>query len=1291
MNKHISQIAGLIVMAIAVIVLLGWQFDISPLKSVFPGISATMKANTAICFLLAGGCLILLQPQQPNRLQYRISQGLAGAIIVIGLLTIGEYLFGGNLNIDQLLFRDVVSTSAHYPGRMGLNTACNFVLMGIALLLVKQKYRLYIWLSHISSSIAALISLLALFGHIFNVNIIEKLVILTTTQALNSIFCFFILYAGILALQPQEGLMQVLTSPLVGGQMARRLLPWAIIFPLALNWFILDGEKLGWYNDQFGDTIQSTVIIFTFSILIWGTARFLNRIDSQRQQIQTELKQINENLEIIVAERTESLQKSQTLFAGILEIANDAIISVDSTQHITLFNQGAEKIFGYKTEEVIGQPLNLLLPEQFRNHHNQYIQKFAQSSGKARQMGERGAIWGRRQDGTQFPAEASISRLEIGNERVFTVILRDVSDRKQIEIALQNREELFRHAFEDASIGMAILSLDGYFIKVNSVLSQIIGYSPEELLGLTFQSITHPEDLEVDLKNVNQLVTGKMPIYSQREKRYIHKQGHIVWVLLNASVIRDKEEKPLNLIAHIQDITDRKESQKELELQSIIMNNMAGGVCLIKASDLTIVYTNPKFDTMFGYTEGELVGQPVGVINYIDTQLTPDETVEDVVTQLNRDGEAKYEVYNKKKDGTLFWCRFHTSRFNHPEYGTVYVAVQEDISKLKLSEQALQATTNRLNFLLNYSPVVIFSSKSDDDYGATFVSENIKDVLGYEPKAFLEDSGFWINHLHPDDVEQVLNGINNLFTDDFYFQEFRLLHSDGNYRWVLEQIKLIRDRTGKPLEILGYLIDITERKKFELELQQAKEAAEAANQAKSVFLSNMSHELRTPLNSILGFTQLMSYETNLDPAAQERLEIVNRSGKHLLDLINDILDLSKIESGRMTLNYSDFDLRNLLNSIEEMLQVKVLFKEFKLIFEIEPELPKFVHTDEKKLYQVLVNLLGNAIKFTNQGSVILRVRAQQIEKDSCHLNFAIEDTGVGIAPEEINKLFKVFEQTSAGNNLSQGTGLGLAISQKLVQLMGGQIDVHSTLNQGSTFSFEIVVDLSQVEPLSSTSIVNKRIVGLAPGQPTHRILIVEDLPENRRLLIDLLTSVGFEVREATEGLEALSMWKSWLPDLIFMDLRMPIVDGYAATKRIRENPKGKETIIIALTASVFEEDREKVLIAGCNDFIRKPFNAREIFDKIARYLGVQYIYEDVEIPPKKASLETISVDDLSDISPEWLEQMYQAAYYLDTDIMNELVTQIPESKARLSKILTDYINNFNSDRIMELIEPLIRN
>lgn len=482
-------------------------------------------------------------------------------------------------------------------------------------------------------------------------------------------------------------------------------------------------------------------------------------------------------------------------------------------------------------------------------------------------------------------------------------------------------------------------------------------------------------------------------------------------------------------------------------------------------------------------------------------------------------------------------------------------------------------------------------------------------------------------------------------------------------------------------------LELEERRRVETELQQAAEAAEAANRAKSIFLSNMSHELRTPLNSVLGFTQLMLNENTLSPSSQERLQIIARSGEYLLDLINDILNLSKIESGRMTLNNSEFDLTMLLASIEEMLRVKAQPKKFDLIFQQDPNLPRYIYTDEQKLHQVLVNLLGNAIKFTNQGSVILRVRVESRDETCCNLYFEIKDTGVGIAPEEIDKLFKVFVQAQAGNNLNQGTGLGLAISQKIIQLMGSQIQVQSTLNQGSTFSFNLEVKLPQVAVFISKPL-NQRIISLAPNQPTFRILVVEDLAENRLLLVETLTAIGFEVREAIQGIEAIALWENWLPHVILMDIRMPLMDGYTATKCIRENPKSQETIIIALTASVFEDDREKVLNVGCNDFISKPFQQKELFEKIAQHLGVEYIYQTIEEIPKKTSVETLSVEALSEMSPQWLEQMYQAAYYLDNDVMNELIAQIPKSKASLSKALTDCINTFNSDRIMELIRSL---
>ncbi|CAN1208719.1 hypothetical protein TUMEXPCC7403_00760 [Tumidithrix helvetica PCC 7403] len=406
------------------------------------------------------------------------------------------------------------------------------------------------------------------------------------------------------------------------------------------------------------------------------------------------------------------------------------------------------------------------------------------------------------------------------------------------------------------------------------------------------------------------------------------------------------------------------------------------------------------------------------------------------------------------------------------------------------------------------------------------------------------------------------------------------------------------------------------------DLKQAKEAADNANRAKSEFLANMSHELRTPLNAILGFTQIMYGDDSLTSEQLENLSIISRSGDHLLELINDILDMSKIEAGYMSFNQNNFDLYKLLNSLEEMFALRASSKNLQLLFEYPPNLPRFIQTDEGKLRQILINLLGNAVKFTNQGSVVLRVAVvnqfHRGDRDFITINFEVEDTGGGISPDEIGFLFQPFVQTASGKKSQQGTGLGLPISQKFIQLLGGELRVQSAIAHGTLFQFEIQASLG-------TTIEQKiqqpahRAIGLAPDLPIYRILVVDDVWENRQLLTKMLSPIGFDIKEAENGAEAIALWESWQPHLIWMDMRMPVMDGYEATRRIRERERQEnvelshpfsKTIIIALTASAFEEKRSLVLAAGCDDYVRKPVQQDTLFAKMAEYLGVRYLYTD---------------------------------------------------------------------------------
>ena len=478
------------------------------------------------------------------------------------------------------------------------------------------------------------------------------------------------------------------------------------------------------------------------------------------------------------------------------------------------------------------------------------------------------------------------------------------------------------------------------------------------------------------------------------------------------------------------------------------------------------------------------------------------------------------------------------------------------------------------------------------------------------------------------------------------------------------------------------------------ELKEAKEAAEAANRTKSEFLANMSHELRTPLNAILGFAQLMSRDSSISPEQQENLGIINCSGEHLLSLINDVLDMSKIEAGRMKLNESSFDLFRLLKTLEEMLELKAKSKSLDFQVNCDAGVPQYVFGDESKLRQVLINLLGNAIKFTKEGTVGLRVGlAEKKSDDRCAIAFEVEDTGPGIAPEEMETLFEAFIQTETGRNSNEGTGLGLPIGQKFVQLMGGEITVSSTVGRGTMFKFDVKLGLAEVADIQALQLT-RRVIGLAPDQQVYRILIVDDRLENRLVLVKLLAPLGFRVREAANGREAIAIWSNWQPHLIWMDMRMPVMDGYEATKQIKATIQGQATAIIALTASAFDQEQSIVLGAGCNDFVHKPFREEVIFEKMAQHLGVRYIYERLAPPisseyPSAGQTE-LAVDDLTEMPELWVSQLYEAAELIDDDVLLDLIEQIPPEKATLSSALADLVRNFRYDKIIELTEKLIK-
>lgn len=485
------------------------------------------------------------------------------------------------------------------------------------------------------------------------------------------------------------------------------------------------------------------------------------------------------------------------------------------------------------------------------------------------------------------------------------------------------------------------------------------------------------------------------------------------------------------------------------------------------------------------------------------------------------------------------------------------------------------------------------------------------------------------------------------------------------------------------------------------QLRRSKDAAEAANRAKSVFLANMSHEFRTPLNAILGFSQLMLRPSaaaqpgveSLSSDQRENLQVIVRSGEHLLGLINDVLEMSKIEAGRATLNEQGFDLHRMLDGLEEMFALRAGQKGIGLSLERASDVPQYVRADEGKLRQILMNLLGNAVKFTAQGGVVLR--AAQVTcaesgtaEPGCVLRFEVEDTGPGIPGEEQEALFRPFVQTAAGQRAQEGTGLGLAISQQFARLMGGELDVRSELGRGSTFGLQV-----PVQPLDPgemrTALPTRRVVALEPGQPIYRVLVVDDKEVNRKLLVKSLAPLGFEVREAADGLQAIQTWEAWNPQVILMDMRMPVMDGYEATRRIKATTRGQATVIVAVTASALEEERAVILSEGCDAYMRKPFREDELFETLVQHLGVRFVYAETtersaDGGPAGDERPRV-VPRLARLPAALLAQLERATVLGDLQRIESVVAQIREKDSGLADYLIGLSARFEHDEILALV------
>ena len=637
--------------------------------------------------------------------------------------------------------------------------------------------------------------------------------------------------------------------------------------------------------------------------------------------------------------------------------------------------------------------------------------------------------------------------------------------------------------------------------------------------------------------------------------------------------------------------------------------------------------------------------------------------------------------------------------------------VKERTNELILSEARFRALFEKAPIGIAYNP----PEQKKGSIGIT--NKRFRDLLGYTQTEL--DNLTTKDIVHPSDVNISEKYIAKARAKPSIGHKHtkRYLQKDGSTLWA--EVTLLGHKLDSgETQLIVTLEDITARREAETnlhnrqlelqylvaELQEAKEDAENANKAKSEFLANMSHELRTPLNAIVGFGQLLQEDPMLSEKQLKQINIIGRSSHHLLELINDILELSKVEAGKIEINLEDFDLFNLIADLESFFIAKTQEKKISFITQISQEVPQFITTDKRKLRQVLLNLASNAVKFTNRGSVTLKVNSKlpsnskaEIEDQPVDLYFEVKDTGVGVAEEELSKLFKPFVQTTSGKNKQEGTGLGLAIVSRYTDVMGGTVEVQSVEKQGTTFTINLPVSRSTEFGEGNTygqSSLQATIIGLAANQPSYKILIIEDKEENRRLLCDTLEPLGFTVQIAENGQKGIILAQSWQPDLILMDMKMPVMDGYEATKHIKTHAsdKDKAPIIVAITAQAFEEDRLNILAIGCDDFVRKPFIRNELLHVLAKHLKLEYRYLNDEKKTEQVQSEvTLSKEILASLPADWLKQFDEAILELDVRSLVKLISLLKPNEKDLASSLEAWVNSYDYDSLQGFIEEVKKN
>ncbi|MEG4488350.1 PAS domain S-box protein [Microcoleus sp. D2_18a_B4] len=961
------------------------------------------------------------------------------------------------------------------------------------------------------------------------------------------------------------------------------------------------------------------------------------------------------------------LRDRNALLKSILESTPDFIVVKDREGRYVAVNSNVANFMGKPIEEIIGKDDWEFLP-----HESESVREIM---AKDRQVMATGIAETYEEEVSQGETTGTFFTTKTpwrdakGNILGIIAISRDISDRKKVEQTLRQTLELL----DLASDGIIIRDMDDRIIYWNQGAEKLYGWTKAEVVGEyihTFLQTVFPKPLEIVTAEFFQQGTW------EGELQHTTRDGRDIIVASRWTLQRDGEGKPCAQLEINNDISDRKQAEDAIKQSEERYRSLIAATSqLVWTADAEgRSVDQPSWRAYTGQTEAQMA-DGFGWLDAIhpdDRERTLQVWMEAVRTKTLVDIE--YRIRGADGNYRYFQVR-GVPILNEDGSIREWIGTCTDIHDRKQAEDAIKQSEERYRSLIAATSQMVWITDAegrcpDLPTFRAYTGQTVDEVVGFG----------WLDAIHPDDRERTAQvWMEAVQTKTLYEIEYRIRGSDGNYRYFQARAVPILNEDGSIREWVGTSSDIHDRKETEIVQAKAREAAEAASRAKSEFLANMSHELRTPLNGIMGYAQILQRSKVLNEEERSRIDVIYQCGSHLLTLINDILDLSKIEAQKVELMPTDFHFPAFLQGVAEMCRIRAEIKGIHFHFPSSPELPIGIHADEKRLRQVLINLLSNAIKFTDEGSVTFIVSFATEGK----IRFEIRDTGTGIAQEQLQAIFQPFEQVGDRRRQTEGTGLGLAISQRIVELMGSTIQVQSEMNVGSIFWFD--VSLPQADEWVKTSQIDHhgQIIGIKDRQP--KIVVIDDKWANRSVINNLLSPIGFEVFEANDGLEGWEKILEVQPDLIVTDLLMPELDGFEVIKRVRESENFKDTVIIVSSASVFETDQYRSLEAGGNAFIPKPIQATELLQNLQQYLDLEWVYEANEEPLASSS----DTDELIAPPATEMEMLYELAMkgnFLEIVKQAVLLEELDPQYIPFAKRLHQMAKDFQDEELLTFIE-----